>query len=399
MEDNYMSLNFVKNFINNELDEYEKNSVENSKENYRNLHETKRKEFERSLKKIDSNHFTFALDRFALGKEVDPEKIEPELVEVKTRKESDLFRIATSFWSVPPSPGYGRRIRFLVFDKQNNMLIGVFALGDPVIALSTRDKWIGWNQKQRFKRISSILDGYVVGAVPPYNFLLGGKLVTSLIASKKVSEIFDKKYAKKESEYKKINSGSGELSQGLALVTISSALGRSSIYNRIKLPGILELHKTGNAEGNSSGFSKGHGHFHFSEKSYQLINEYLNSNHSKELNSNRFGDGSNYKMRVLREFFKIAGIENSRLKHGIKRECFGMPLAENFREYLTLKSNKLIKKIHSTEEISKYAINRWIIPRSKRIKENKDLFDYREWTEIELLKKLSWYGGSFNLFR
>ena len=37
----------------------------------------------------------------------------------------------------------------------------------------------------------SMMDGYVVGAVPPYNMLLAGKLVTSLIASREVADVFD----------------------------------------------------------------------------------------------------------------------------------------------------------------------------------------------------------------
>ena len=53
--------------------------------------------------------------------------------------EGDLFRAATLLWSVPVSRGYGRRMRYLVMDESNNKLIGLFALGDPVFNLKSRD--------------------------------------------------------------------------------------------------------------------------------------------------------------------------------------------------------------------------------------------------------------------
>ena len=55
--------------------------------------------------------------------------------------------------------------------------MGIIAIGAPVFNLSARDNLIDWNVKARSERLVNVMDAYVLGAVPPYNTLLGGKLV------------------------------------------------------------------------------------------------------------------------------------------------------------------------------------------------------------------------------
>lgn len=137
------------------------------------------------------------MENFAEGYEVDPDTIDPRLELVESDKESGrLFRFATTLWSAPVSRGFGRRIRYLVRDKSNGKLIGIFALGDPVFNLKARDEWIGWNQSHRRNHLTDVMDAYVVGAVPPYAQLLGGKLVASLIGSREVAAHFRSKYGR-----------------------------------------------------------------------------------------------------------------------------------------------------------------------------------------------------------
>jgi hypothetical protein len=45
--------------------------------------------------------------------------------------ESDLFRLASLTWAVPVSNGFGRTLRYLVWDEHNDKLIGLIAIGDP----------------------------------------------------------------------------------------------------------------------------------------------------------------------------------------------------------------------------------------------------------------------------
>ena len=119
---------------------------------------------------------------FASGDDIDPNKISPVLERVSAgTREGDLFRLASLTWSVPVSNGFGRRLRYLVWDEYNDKLMGLIAIGDPVFNLSARDKLIGWNSHDRSARLVNIMDAYVLGSLPPYNQLLGGKLIACLL--------------------------------------------------------------------------------------------------------------------------------------------------------------------------------------------------------------------------
>lgn len=160
-----------------------------SKEVIRASHSYQRAEVTQREWQAIRRHSEFLLTQFANGSEVDPALIQPELIPVVSGEwTGNLFRFAALLWSVPVSSGYGRRLRFLVRDRQNGKLIGIFALGDPVFNLQCRDRWIGWDVNDRRARLVHLMDAYVVGAVPPYNQLLGGKLVASLIGSAEVSQ-------------------------------------------------------------------------------------------------------------------------------------------------------------------------------------------------------------------
>lgn len=72
------------------------------------------------------------MEYFAAGKEVIPEAIYPELEPVDSPLKAELFRNTSLLWSIPLSAGYGRRLRFPVFDGSNGKLMGLLALGHPV---------------------------------------------------------------------------------------------------------------------------------------------------------------------------------------------------------------------------------------------------------------------------
>jgi len=203
-----------------------------SKEKIRLLHSTQREETLLQSRQFVDTHGPKLIEHFASGTQIDPLSIDPELVEVTSKSfESSLFRFACLLWSVPVSRGFGRRLRFLVRDRQNGCLIGLFALGDPVFNLSARDNWIGWTNEARKDRLVHVMDAYVVGAVPPYSQLIGGKLVAALMASKEVKKAYDRKYLGREAVIsRKANRAR------LVLLTTTSALGRSSLYNRLSIP-------------------------------------------------------------------------------------------------------------------------------------------------------------------
>jgi hypothetical protein len=120
-----------------------------------------------------------------------------------------------------------------VWDNHNGKLIGIIAIGDPVFNLSVRDNLIDWDAQARGKRLVNIMDAYVLGALPPYNALLGGKMVACLLRSRDIYDEFTKTYGKTTGIISK-----QEKKARLLAITTSSSMGRSSVYNRLKLGGI-----------------------------------------------------------------------------------------------------------------------------------------------------------------
>ena len=224
----------------------------------RALHAAHRAERDQAEATFVQEHAARLFHHFADGAEVDPARVEPELVPVASgTDEAALFRVATRFWSVPVSRGFGRRLRYLVRDRHNDKLIGLLALGSPVFNLAARDAHIRWDVRAREQRLTRVMDAYVLGAVEPYASLLGGKLVGSLVGSAEVARQFADKYAGVAGRI----SGQAD-SPDLVLVTTTSSLGRSSVYNRLRLRSsdggdLVRYHPVG--------YTAGHGHFHVPE--------------------------------------------------------------------------------------------------------------------------------------
>jgi len=121
------------------------------------------------------------IQRIASGREIKLGLVSPRLVQVLPDSEDELlFRYSSLHWSIPTSSGYGRRLRFLVEDAHNGKLIGLFGLCDPVFSVAARDSWVGWDLRARKQRLRNVMEAFILGAVPPYSMLLGGKLVAML---------------------------------------------------------------------------------------------------------------------------------------------------------------------------------------------------------------------------
>lgn len=331
-----------------------------SKQRIRDLHSAQRQEILEHNRPFIDTRGPELVDHFAIGRQLNPEAIDPELVEVTANSlESRLFRFACLLWSVPVSQGFGRRLRFLVRDRQNGCLIGLFALGDPVFNLSARDNWIGWTHEDRSQRLIHVMDAYVVGAVPPYSQLIGGKLVAALMGSKEVKQAYERKYIGREAVISK-----KENHARLVLLTTTSALGRSSLYNRLSIPGGPRFLRIGT--------TKGFGHFHLSGKIFESLRAYLEAVGHPYASGNRFGMGPNWKIRVVRVALEELGMDsNAILRHGIEREVYAVPLARNWQEILLGNQKNVRSCVLSVSEIADFCLHRWIVPRAERDKRYK----------------------------
>jgi len=333
-----------------------------SKDAIRAMHAVQRKDvLERELSAL-RDRLPAILSNFAEGPDVRPDQISPELIPVKSEgPTSDLFRFATLLWSVPVSKGYGRRMRFLVHDQSNGKLIGVFGLADPVFNLRARDQWIGWDVERRRAALVHVMDAYVVGAVPPYSSLLGGKLVASLIGSSEVGEAFARRYSETPGQISKERKAAR-----LTAVTVTSALGRSSLYNR------LRLFSAAGPDGGKRllvelihlGSTRGYGHFHLSEPLFRDLRRLVKGKGHDYADAYKFGDGPNWRIRLARVGLGMLGLDPDFLRHGITREVYVMPLATNCREFLSGEEQDAHLDRPSIGEISSAALDRWVLPRA-----------------------------------
>lgn len=341
-----------------------------TKDLVRSHHAAQRAAFRESEQQFLDRQGRRLLTHFAEGHEVIPGAVEPyiSLVHPET-EDARLFRLATLLWSVPVSRGYGRRMRFLVRDRANGKLIGIFALTDPVFNLQARDSWIGWSVDDRGQRLVDVMDAHVVGAVPPYSTLLGGKITAALMTSQEVCDAFAAKYSQR----------SGIISQQykhaqLVLITVTSALGRSSLYNRLKLPGALEFQHIGR--------TTGWGHFHIPQPLFLLMRELLRREGHAYASGHQFGQGPNWRLRVAREAVRRVGLDPHLLRHGISREVYGAALVPNWREHLcgTAEVDAVLRPPAAT--IGRLAVNRWLIPRARARS------DYQLWTREAIWEQL-----------
>ena len=333
------------------------------------LHRTERLSEEASFVK---NATPKLLQYFAEGKDLVPSRISPRIQAVDSGTlESDLFRLASLTWSVPVSQGYGRRMRFLVWDSSNGKLMGLIALGDPVFNLRVRDQRIGWTVSGREKRLVNVMDAYVLGALPPYSHLLGGKLVACLTRSREIRDCFSRKYGQRKS----IISGTKKHA-ALGMITTSSSLGRSSIYNRLKLNGVSYF--------DPIGYTTGWGHFHVPAQLFAEIRKYMRLKRHPYAKGNRFGDGPNWKLRLVRAALNDLGYKADLLRHGIMREVFACNLATNTHRVLRGEVGHFqYRGLLTAQEIGELARNRWLVPRAARRPE------FRFWAREQILDLLN----------
>lgn len=328
-------------------------SVPQDKEFFRKVHANAVAFLREKKRKFIEQCDEMFLEKFIInGTDLDIHNIRPVLSKIDGKLDNALFNWIKLHWSIPISAGYGRRLRYVVYDRGNSAIMGIIGLADPVFALGDRDRYIGWTADVRKRNLKHVMDAFVLGAVPPYSYILGGKLVASLLMSPKIRTDFSKQYRGKKSLI------SGEIFDGkLAAITTASALGKSSVYDRISINGGSKfLHV---------GWSKGSGEFHFLNDLYQQIYD-LALPTLKWTKNPRWGKGSRNRRVVIQEGLRILNLPANMIYHNIPRELFLVPLGSRTFNFLRNETKQIGYFGITQDEIVKYALKRWVIPRSER---------------------------------
>ncbi len=284
--------------------------------------------------------------------DIDILKVKPYLVPVNPSEEHHrIWAYATSHWSIPVTTGYGRRIRYFVFDAQNGKLLGIVGLTDPVIGLEARDiTSIGWSVEQKLQRLYNCMTAYVLGAIPPYNRILGGKLVALTVMFPEVRSLFYEKYKASKSII-----GKKQKKPYLVYVDTLGAFGKSSIYNRLLNWDFI-------------GYTKGQSHIHITANgSWEYIKKAVPA---KEFKTYKFGQGPNWKMRILRIGLHNLGLSEEMMSIGWQRGYYRCALAENWQEYLRGEDNRINWKNNDKDDLIDYWNTRWVAPRLDQLQAN-----------------------------
>lgn len=299
---------------------------------------------------------------FANGHEVVPERIEPTLVEVTTEQQHNLFRVARLLWSIPFSKGYGRRLRFLIVDRANDKLIGLLALQSPPLSFPARDRLFRYPPGRKTEMVNQTMDIQTLGAVPPYNRLLGGKLVALVAASNEIRQVYWHKYSGRATEMEQ-----RVLPPHLVALTTTSAFGRSSLYNRLSYNGTIIAE--------SLGYTEGYGTFHLIEL-YSLFREFLESQGISTRGG--FGTGPRRKWQTMVRALDRLGLSSDLLRHGVKREVFLFRLVNNLEAYMEGRDAEPVYRHLPFSELVAWWRERWLLPRAERVD------GWREWRKEEI---------------
>lgn len=288
--------------------------------------------------------------KFLNGSQIDPSKISPSLHYVESNSDdSELFQLVRAMWSMPYNKGYGRRLRFIVYDDYHDAVIGIIGLQSPPADLSSRDSLFSFPQGKKLSLINSTMDAYTVGAIPPYSSLLGGKLCAGLISTDSIRQAYWRKYAGEKTWME-----NQAIGQPLVAVTTTSAFGRSSMYNRV--------HYKSRLLAEPIGYTLGYGTLHL-EHLYNSICDYLRI--SESFKSGGFGNGPKVRWQNIANVLSALDLPSTLLKHGVRREVFMFRFVDNLENGMA--GGSFGNPLHlSADDYSQYWKERWAIPRAIR---------------------------------
>ena len=192
---------------------------------------------------------------------------------------------------------------------------------------------------QKTKHIgSSMMELNVCGAIPPYNEILGGKLVALLAGSPQVLRDYKERYKNRPSEIASRLKGSPVCRPAdlVYIGTTSLYYVGSSQYNRLKIP---STYFGGDVDylWQQIGMTMGYGTMHISKNATAALTEASSDGFTKI--NHVFGEGASPKMRLLtmaiRQLLESTSDDLKDFsKHAMSRIVYGLNLAKNTTEYL-----------------------------------------------------------------
>jgi hypothetical protein len=225
---------------------------------------------------------------------------------------------------------------------------------------------------------TEIADLTVCGAVPPYNAILGGKLVAMLATSPEVVLEYRKRYQALPSIIASSMAGRAIVRPAnLVFIGTTSLYGeRPNQYDRTSYP--CEI--VGGPKGETVRYryltspersrTSGVGTFQFGRDTKAAIEKFVSSTTNGRRVNNVFGEGTSPKLRSLRDGLNALGINSDEmLEHGMEKVVYGATLVANTARYLLRLDDapnylfSLDEPRASTSKIAQHWFERWVVSR------------------------------------
>jgi Domain of unknown function (DUF4338) len=238
---------------------------------------------------------------------------------------------------------------------------------------------------------TEIADLTVCGAVPPYNALLGGKLVAMLATSPEVVLEYKRRYQSTPSIIASSMAGRAIVRPAnLVFVGTTSLYGeRPNQYDRTSYP--CEI--VGGPSGETVRYryltsqkrsrTSGVGTFQFGRDTKAAIEKYMSSTTNGLRVNNVFGEGTSPKLRSLRDGLNALGISSDEmLQHGIEKVVYGVAMVSNCARYLLRLEDtprylfSLNEPQTSTTKIAQHWFQRWASSRMERSETQQKLLNH-----------------------
>lgn len=240
----------------------------------------------------------------------------------------------------------------------------------------------------------------VCGAIPPYNRILGGKLVAMALTGPKVINMYQEKYSDYQSEIASSMKGEAVKKPNELVFLDTTGLFEigSAQYDRIRIPA-----KKGRIEYDQIGYTEGYGSIQFGPKTRKRLSQVTQFEEGRKVVRGRFGEGVSPRIRKIRRGLKNCKLETDLLKHESRRIVYGINLAENSQNYLLGIDDKpeyywsFENPEQEQQSIYQHWIDRWASMRARKSEILEDIleFDKQEFklsSEIDFDKRQTSLG-------
>lgn len=243
--------------------------------------------------------------------------------------------------SAPLTGEVGRRIHYLVRDRETGFVLGIVGIASD-LTIPIRDEHIGWTRANKWagKRINYLMNVQHAVATPELSNYLTGKLCALSALSSEVQEHSEHKYG-----------------HPLAMMTVTSLFGKSSVYNR--LTGFTYL-----------GTTKGYSSMLIPLEVKQQMREDYKRDKGKHSEIYYNEDGSvRHAYGIVKGFQKLSKYATIQREENV-RGVYVIPLAHNYKDFLCERTDILDPYVHPPfGACVDHWQERWCSPRIQRIKD------------------------------